>query len=34
MNYKHLHYFWKVAKAGGVVRAAEELYLTPQTVSG
>ena len=34
MNYKHLHYFWKVAKAGGVVRAAEELHLTPQTVSG
>lgn len=34
MNYKHLHYFWRVAKAGGVVRAAEELHLTPQTVSG
>lgn len=34
MNYKHLHYFWKVAKTGGVVRAADELHLTPQTVSG
>lgn len=34
MNYKHLHYFWRVAKAGGVVRAADELHLTPQTVSG
>ena len=34
MNYKHLHYFWAVAKAGGIVRASERLHLTPQTVSG
>ncbi|MCB1888112.1 MAG: transcriptional activator NhaR [Rhodocyclaceae bacterium] len=32
-NYKHLHYFWTVAKAGGVHRAAESLHVTPQTVS-
>ncbi|MFN0303790.1 MAG: LysR family transcriptional regulator [Burkholderiales bacterium] len=34
MNYKHLHYFWVVAKAGGIVRASERLHLTPQTISG
>jgi LysR family transcriptional activator of nhaA len=34
LNYKHLHYFWVVAKAGGVVRAAERLHLTPQSISG
>jgi LysR family transcriptional regulator, transcriptional activator of nhaA len=34
LNYKHLHYFWAVAKAGGVARASERLHLTPQTVSG
>ena len=34
LNYKHLHYFWAVAKAGGVARASEQLHLTPQTVSG
>jgi len=34
MNYKHLHYFWRVAKAGGVARASEQLHLTPQTISG
>lgn len=34
MNYKHLHYFWMVAKAGGVTRASERLHLTPQTISG
>ncbi len=34
MNFKHLHYFWRVAKAGGVARAGEELHLTPQTISG
>lgn len=33
-NFKHLHYFWTVAKAGGVNRAAETLHVTPQTVSG
>lgn len=34
MNLKHLYYFWKVAGAGSVTRASEELHLTPQTVSG
>lgn len=34
MNFKHLRYFWTVAKAGGVVKAAEQLHATPQTLSG
>ncbi|WP_077036925.1 transcriptional activator NhaR [Pelomonas sp. KK5] len=33
MNFNHLRYFWATAKAGGVVRAAEQLHTTPQTVS-
>ena len=34
MNFKHLRYFWVVAKAGGVMRAGEQLHTTPQTLSG
>lgn len=34
VNFKHLHYFWVTAKAGGVVRAGEQLHTTPQTLSG
>lgn len=34
LNYKHLRYFWTVAKAGGIARACERLHLTPQTISG
>ena len=34
INYKHLHYFWVVAKHGGIARAGERLHLTPQTISG
>jgi LysR family transcriptional regulator, transcriptional activator of nhaA len=34
MNYKHLHYFWMVAKSGGLLRASEQLHTTPQTLSG
>ena len=34
LNYKHLHYFWVVAKQGGITRASERLHLTPQTISG
>ena len=34
MNYKHLHYFWATAHAGGIVRAGERLNTTPQTLSG
>ncbi len=34
MNFKHLHYFWVTAKSGGVMRAGEQLHITPQTLSG
>lgn len=34
MNFKHLHYFWAAARAGGVMRAGEQLHITPQTLSG
>ena len=34
MNYKHLHYFFQVAKLGGVARASERLHLSAQTISG
>lgn len=34
MNFKHLRYFWTAAKAGGVMRAGEQLHMTPQTLSG
>lgn len=34
VNYKHLRYFWAVAREGGVARASERLNLTPQTISG
>lgn len=34
INYKHLHYFWAVAREGGVAKASERLHLTPQTISG
>ena len=32
-SYNHLYYFWTVAREGGVVRAAQVLHLTPQTIS-
>lgn len=34
MNLKHLFYFWKVARHGGVMRASEAIHITPQTLSG
>jgi LysR family transcriptional activator of nhaA len=34
LNYGHLQYFWTVAREGSVVKAAEVLNLTPQTISG
>ena len=34
INFKHLHYFWVVAKQGGIMRASENLHITPQTISG
>ncbi|MDR6711302.1 LysR family transcriptional activator of nhaA [Pseudomonas hunanensis] len=34
LNYRQLHYFWVVARSGSIVRASEQLNLTPQTISG
>lgn len=34
LNLKHLRYFWAVANQGSIARAAETLFLTPQTISG
>jgi len=33
LNYRHLYYFWVVAKEGGFARAAERLDMAIQTVS-
>jgi LysR family transcriptional activator of nhaA len=33
INFRHLHYFWVVAKEGSITRAAERLGLAVQTVS-
>lgn len=33
LNFKHLRYFWMVAKAGSIVRASEQLHLTPHSIS-
>lgn len=34
LNYKHLYYFYVVAKEGSIVKASKMLHLTPQTISG
>ncbi len=34
LNYKHLYYFYLVAREGSLLRASDRLNLTPQTVSG
>ena len=34
INYKHLRYFWMVAREGSIVNASKLLFLTPQTISG
>src|SRR5437870_5544790 len=34
MNYRHLHYFWMVAKAGSITHASARLHVTSQTISG
>jgi LysR family transcriptional activator of nhaA len=34
LNLKHLRYFWTVASVGSITKAAESLFLTPQTISG
>ena len=33
LNYKHLHYFWMIARCGGVAKAGERLHVTPQSIS-
>jgi LysR family transcriptional activator of nhaA len=33
LNYNHLHYFWVVAREGGIVRASEELMVSQPTIS-
>jgi len=33
LNYRHLHYFWVVAKEGGFARAADRLGMAVQTIS-
>ena len=34
LNFKQLHHFWTVARAGGIVRGSERSGLAPQTLSG
>ncbi|MBK7898959.1 MAG: transcriptional activator NhaR [Azonexus sp.] len=34
LNFKHLRYFWMVAKSGSIARASEMLHVTPQSISG
>ncbi len=34
LNFKHLRYFWMVARTGSIARASEQLHLTPQSISG
>lgn len=34
LNYSHLQYFWTVAREGSIVKAADVLHITPQTISG
>jgi|TARA_Y100001001_G_scaffold149677_1_gene159695 LysR family transcriptional activator of nhaA len=34
LNLRHLQYFWMIARTGSIVRAAESLDLSPQTLSG
>lgn len=34
LNFKHLRYFWMVARTGSIASAAVQLHLTPQSISG
>ena len=34
LNYKHLRYFFAVARDGSIVKAADRLHVSPQTISG
>ncbi|RYD92117.1 MAG: LysR family transcriptional regulator, partial [Sphingobacteriales bacterium] len=33
LNFRHLYYFWVVAKKGSITRAAEQLDVAVQTIS-
>ena len=33
LNFKHLRYFWAVARSGSIARASEQLHVTPQSIS-
>lgn len=33
LNYHHLHYFWVVVRRGGLMKAADDLRISPSTVS-
>jgi LysR family transcriptional activator of nhaA len=33
LNFKHLRYFWMVARSGSIARASAELHVTPQSIS-
>jgi LysR family transcriptional activator of nhaA len=33
LNFKHLRYFWAVAKSGSIARASVQLHVTPQSIS-
>jgi LysR family transcriptional activator of nhaA len=34
LNYRHLYYFWCVAREGTIARAGQQLHLTQPTISG
>ncbi len=34
LNYKHLRYYWMVAKTGSISKAAQQLHLTAHAISG
>ncbi|MFO1401833.1 MAG: transcriptional activator NhaR [Steroidobacteraceae bacterium] len=34
LNFKHLRYFWVVARTGSIARASRQLHITPQAISG
>ena len=34
LNFKHLRYFWAVARSGSIARASAQLHVTPQSISG
>ena len=33
INFKHLRYFWAVARSGSIARASSQLHVTPQSIS-